>query len=581
MKLLKYISVFILAALFAVACNEGIDPISQMDPGPDESAPVVTITSPANGYQIKVPETVAPVTISFEATDDIELGSVSVKLNGSEIKKYSEFKDYRRVMDQFVYDNVTNGAHVLEITATDLEGKTTTASVNFEKVSPYTPKYAGETFYMPFDGDYMELISFQSASTIGNPGFAGQGVLGGNSYRGATDSYLTFPFEELKSDEFSATFWYKVNSTPNRAGILSIGAEAENRQQGFRLFREGGAESQQLKLNVGFGSGESWNDGGFIDATAGEWVHVGITISPTENVVYLNGAAVRTAVMEAPVDWTGCDEITIAAGGETFSYWDHLSDLSFMDELRFYNRALSGSEIQQIIFDDMPYEPKYDGEVFYMPFEGNNKDLVSDTEASAVGSPDFAEGKIGQAYAGAADSYLTFPTDELTGDEFSAVFWMKVNADPNRAGILVAGPEHTDHPDYPDKQNDRSKGFRFFREGGATNQIFKLNAGNGTADSWFDGGAAATVNPETADWVHFAFTISDENCVVYIDGEVVSQGPFGGIDWTGCDILSIGSGVPRFSEWEHFSDLSLIDELRLFNKALSQTEIQAIIDAEN
>ncbi|HDR51981.1 MAG TPA: LamG domain-containing protein, partial [Mariniphaga anaerophila] len=294
MKLLKYISVFILAALFAVACNEGIDPISPIDPGPDESAPVVTITSPANGYQIKVPETVAPVTIGFEATDDIELGSVSVKLNGTEIKKYSEFKDYRRMIDQFVYDNVTNGAHVLEITATDLEGKSTTATVHFEKVSPYTPKYAGETFYMPFDGDFMELISFQTANTVGNPGFAGQGVLGGNSYRGATDSYLTFPFEELKSDEFSATFWYKVNSTPNRSGILSIGAEAENRQQGFRLFREGGAESQQLKLNVGFGSGESWNDGGFIDATAGEWVHVGITISPTENVVYLNGAAVRT-----------------------------------------------------------------------------------------------------------------------------------------------------------------------------------------------------------------------------------------------------------------------------------------------
>lgn len=580
MKLLKYISVFILAALFAVACKEGIDPISHMDPGPDESAPVITISSPANGYQIKVPEAVAPVTISFEATDDIELGSVSVKLNGSEIKKYSEFKDYRRVVDQFVYDNVTNGAHVLEITATDLEGKTSITSVNFEKVSPYTPKYAGETFYMPFDGDYMELISFQNVNVVGNPGFAGQGVLGGNSFRGATDSYLTFPFEELKSDEFTATFWYKVNSTPDRAGILSIGAEAENRQQGFRLFREGSPASQTIKLNVGTGSGESWNDGGVLDATAGEWVHMAITISQTENVIYFNGAAMRTSAMSAPIDWTGCDEITIAAGGETFSYWDHLSDLSFIDELRFYNRVLSGSEIQQIIFDDMPYEPKYDGEVFYMPFEGNNKDLVSDAEASAVGSPDFAEGKIGQAYAGAADSYLTFPTSGLTGDAFSAVFWMKVNADPNRAGILVVGPEHTDHPDYPEKQNDRTKGFRFFREGGATNQIFKLNAGNGTADSWFDGGAAATVNPETADWVHFGFTISDENCVVYIDGEVVSQGTFGGIDWTGCDILSIGSGAPRFTEWDHFSDLSLIDELRLFNKALSQTEIQAIIDAE-
>lgn len=581
MKTINRILFFVLAVFVAGACTQNyIDDISKVEPGSDESNPVVTITSPANGYEIKVPETVASVTISFEATDDIELSTVSVKINGSEIQKYTDFKDYRRLVDELVYDNVTNGAHVLEITATDLDGKSTTATVNFEKVSPYNPKYAGETFYMPFDGDYMELISFETATKVGNPGFAGEGVVGGNAYQGATDSYLTFPFEDLKGDEFSTTFWYKVDPSPNRAGILSIGAEPENRQQGFRLFREGGAESQQLKLNVGIGSGESWNDGGFIDATAGEWVHVAITISQTENVVYFNGAAVRTAVMDAPVDWTGCDDITIGAGGETFSYWDHLSDLSFMDELRFYNRALSASEIQQIIFDDMPYEPKYDGEVFYMPFEGNNKDLVSETEATEVGSPDFAEGKIGQAYAGAADSYLTFPTEGLTSDEFSAVLWMKINAEPNRAGILVAGPEDTDHPEYPDKQNDRTKGFRFFREDAAGNQRFKLNVGTGDSDPWFDGGENADVDPTTGEWVHLAFSIAADHATVYINGEVVSEGDFSGIDWTGCDILSIGSGAPRFSEWDHLSDESLIDELRLFNKALSKTEIQAIIAAE-
>ncbi|SHI33180.1 Concanavalin A-like lectin/glucanases superfamily protein [Tangfeifania diversioriginum] len=582
MKTLNKIIVFALALIVLGACDQNyIDDLSKVEVGSDETAPAVTINSPADGYQIKVPEAVAPVTISFEATDDIELSTVSVKINGTEIQSYTDFKDYRRLVDELVYDNVTNGAHVLEITATDLDGKSTTASINFEKVSPYTPKYAGETFYMPFDGDYMELISFQTAAEVGNPGFAGEGVLGGNAYQGATDSYITFPFEDLKSDEFSATFWYKVDPSPDRAGILSIGAEPENRQQGFRLFREGGAESQQLKLNVGTGSGESWNDGGVLDATAGEWVHVTITITPTENVMYFDGVPVRTSAMEAPVDWTGCDDITIGAGGETFSYWNHLSDLSFIDELRFYNRALSGSEIQQIIFDDMPYEPKYDGEVFYMPFEGSNKDLVSDTEATEVGSPGFAEGKVGQAYAGAEESYLTFPTDDFLGDEFSAVFWMKINAEPNRAGILAAGPEDTDHAEYPEKQNDRTKGFRFFREDAAGNQRFKLNVGTGDGESWFDGGENADVDPSTGEWVHFAFSIAADHSTVYIDGEVVSEGDFGGIDWTGCDILSIGSGAPRFSEWGHLSDLSLMDELRLFNKALSQTEIQAIIDAEN
>lgn len=42
-------------------------------------------------------------------------------------------------------------------------------------------------------------------------------------------------------------------------------------------------------------------------------------------------------------------------------------------------------------------------------------------------------------------------------------------------------------------QNNRTAGFRFFREGFCCSQVFKLNAGNGKADSWFDGGAATAL----------------------------------------------------------------------------------------
>ncbi|HOI50435.1 MAG TPA: LamG domain-containing protein, partial [Prolixibacteraceae bacterium] len=162
-------------------------------------------------------------------------------------------------------------------------------------------------------------------------------------------------------------------------------------------------------------------------------------------------------------------------------------------------------------------------------------------------------------------------------NQFSAVFWMKINATPDRAGILVVGPPDEANPNEP---NNRTSGFRFFRENAAGKQRFKLNAGDGTADTWFDGQAAADVDPTTGAWVHMAFTISGSECVVYIDGEVVKQGSFPGISWTGCDIMSIMSGAPRFTGWSHLSDLSLMDELRIFNKALTQAEIKTIINAE-
>lgn len=578
MKNIKNIIVCLFILVFVAACNEGIDPITPVAPGADASAPVVTIKYPTEGVKIQVPELLTSINIQFEVTDDIELKSISVLMDGTEIVNYSEFKDYRRAVKEYLYSKVTNGAHTLTVKATDLEGKVTNTSVQFEKKPPYSPLYAGETFYMPFDGDYVEKISFKAATVVGTPGFAGSGLKGINAYSGAADSYLTFPLAGLTGTEFSAEFWIKLNASPDRSGLISISPAGEDRTKGLRFFREGSAASQRFKLNVGTGSGETWNDGGVL-APSNEWAHLAFTVSPTNCTIYINGAVAAT-VANTGIDWTGCSTISIFSGAPNFAYWDHKSDQSKFDELRLFNKALTQAEIQNIIQNDSPYVPKYSGEVFYMPFEGSYKDLVSNTSATKVGTPDFADGKKGKAYAGATDSYVTFPTATLKSSNFSAVFWTKINATPDRAGILVMGPEDKANAGYPAIQNNRTSGFRFFREGSATAQIFKLNAANGTADSWFDGGSAATVNPTTSGWVHMAFTISGTECAFYINGEVAKKGSFGGIDWTDCDILSIMSGAPRFTEWGHKSDLSLMDELRIFNKALSQDEVKTIMNAE-
>jgi hypothetical protein len=227
---------------------------------------------------------------------------------------------------------------------------------------------------------------------------------------------------------------------------------------------------------------------------------------------------------------------------------------------------------------DGQYKPTYNGEIFYMPFDNSLKEMLSDVYATKIGSIGFSTtGKIKEALAGAADSYLSFPTKNETAGinmlygEFSAVFWYKINATPDRAGILTASPGGLDD------DSSRKFGFRFFREAGNGGETFKLNAGNGNADSWFDGGANATLL-STADWTFIAFTISGSECAIYFNGQPVNKGAFTGIDWTGCNSLTILSGAPNFSYWGHNSDESLMDELRIFNKALTQQEIQKIMD---
>jgi len=573
MQKMKHIinSIYSLVIIFVLfSCNKGIDDITTVNSGPDETAPSVKIVYPAEGTIIKVMEKVTSIDIKLEASDDIEIDVISVKLNGAEIKTIDTFKDYRRALIELAYDKLTDGNHELSVTASDLDGKSTTEVVKFTKEPPYTPLFNHEFLYMPFDNDYMELVNIVEAAKVGNPAFADEGFIGSNAYMGASDSYLTYPFEQTSGKEMTAAFWYKVSGAPDRAGILVVGNNADDRNQGFRLFREGSANEQRIKLNVGTGSGESWNDGDVIDVTAGEWVHVAFAISETKSTIFFNGVEVRSSDMPAPIDWSGCKQLTIGAGGETFSYWDHKSDASAIDELRMFNKALTAAEIRNMINVTNPYKPKYDGESFYMPFEKSYTDLISNKEAVVTGNLNFAgEAKRGNnAFTAATNAYLTMPIDGMLGNQFSASFWYKVNGEPNRAGILVVG----------DDVADRNQGFRLFREGDGASQRIKLNVGTGNGESWNDGGV---IDVKAGEWAHVVFTISESKSVIYFNGVQQNVADLGNaIDWTGCSNLTIGSGGETFSYWDHKSDLSNMDELRLFNKALSADEVQTIYNKE-
>lgn len=592
MKNIQYIvriaGVLLLLSGLTWSCREGIDPISAVDPGPDQGAPVVTIQFPANGSKIQVLEAVTTVNIKFEATDDIEIAAVKVNYDGSEIASFDDFKDYRRFLGDFDYDQVTNGTHELTVTATDLSGKSTSASVTFEKEAPYEPLYAGEMLYMPFDNDFIDLVNIARPEVVGNPGFSAESMVGLGAYAGAQNSYLTFPGAPFQQAAFSAAFWMQVNDSPDRAGILVMGAPdeanpdaANNRTYGFRFFRENAGGMQRFKLNVGTGATDSWFDGGAsadVTPNTGEWVHFAFTISSTRAAVYINGEIAKTGALGG-VSWEGCDLLSIMSGAPRFTGWNHRSDESLMDELRLFNRELSQAEIQQLMQDESGlsagYTPVYEGETFYMSFDDAFTEKVSGAEPTVIGAPErVAGGVLGMAYQGAADAYLTFPTEGLTGAEFSASFWHKTNDAPDRAGILVAGPPDAANPD---AAGVRTAGFRFFRENAGGLQRFKLNVGTGASDSWFDGGANADVEPNTGVWNHFAFSIAGDHATVYLNGEVISEGDYPGIDWTDCDVFSIMSGAPRFTVWDHYSDQGQLDELRLFNKALSQAEVQQII----
>ena len=226
------------------------------------------------------------------------------------------------------------------------------AALTAEEISMMVnPPSEDLSLYLPFEGNYTEQTSGRTINVVGSPGFAGEGKVGDNAYKGAEGAYLTFPSSGLLGEEFSTTFWYKVNATPNRAGIISISAPNEtdpnknNLTKGFQLFREDNSGSQRIKASIGTGDGNSWNDGGLIDPAAGEWVHIAFVITGSQSRIYINGELVNEAPVTGGVDWTGADMVSVMSGAPRFTEWNHLSDQSFIDDLRFYRVALTKEEI--------------------------------------------------------------------------------------------------------------------------------------------------------------------------------------------------------------------------------------------
>jgi hypothetical protein len=112
-----------------------------------------------------------------------------------------------------------------------------------------------------------------------------------------------------------------------------------------------------------------------------------------------------------------------------------------------------------------PYHPLYDGEVFYMPFDGDFVEQVNNKPPdSLIGTPGFVDGKIGKAYVGFPNSYVGFKTASIPGipgTQFSMAFWYNLNAVPDLKSVvlilfstILPGLKGSD---YSVKQTERNK----------------------------------------------------------------------------------------------------------------------------
>lgn len=203
--------------------------------------------------------------------------------------------------------------------------------------------------------------------------------------------------------------------------------------------------------------------------------------------------------------------------------------------------------------------PPPDGVVGWYPGDENADDIQGGNHGELQGSATFAPGMVEQAFSlNGTSAYVQAPAisaqDPTTAGSMDA--WVMFNQLPSGAGhtmeIIGKGGFCRDF----DLQADTDNRFRFYIQCG--------------------GRAESTTVIETGVWYHVAGTWDQTGLRIYVNGQLENTNPVQ-------NLTREQSGQPlQIGNQPYFGPRlfnGLIDEVELFNRALSPAEIQAIVDA--
>ena len=201
-----------------------------------------------------------------------------------------------------------------------------------------------------------------------------------------------------------------------------------------------------------------------------------------------------------------------------------------------------------------------EGLVLYLPFDEGKGDVAKDVSGNGhdgtIDGPNWVVGKFGKAlkFAGAdSGTFVTVEsTDELNVNEMTFMAWINAeNWDGTRQ--IVGKSVHggcTGRAQYG-----------IFSESGTFRLRFETEAGRMDID--------APSLPPTNEWAHVAVTNDGAKGKIFINGEEVAVGNVSGKLKVNNDPLRIAQDCDR--EGNIFA--GIIDEVRLWNRALSDKEI--------
>ncbi|HEY1172240.1 MAG TPA: LamG-like jellyroll fold domain-containing protein [Verrucomicrobiae bacterium] len=397
----------------------------------------------------------------------------------------------------------------------------------------------------PMDGNLLDVVGVNSGANNGvtfTNGFNGQaGAFNGTSH--ANLGAINF------SNNFTISAWVWVNTgTTNIQTIMANSSGGLS--NGFRLFvNTYNTADRSVMLETANGTVmDSARTGGGV-VTLGAWNHIAATVNRTSGTaaIYVNGTNFTT-------DGTIRTDFSMNAVTHMGQFTNNSFRLSGrLDEVRTYNRVLTSAEIGTL--NIMTHHWPMDGD--FVDYVGSNNGLnfgAGLTNAARIGT---------QAGVFDGADYVDVGALNL-GNNFSIATWVRLDVGATNIQTLVAnsaGGASTD-------------GFRLYVNTFNTSDgAVVLETGNGTANN---NARTSTGVVGTNGWAHVTLTMnrSSGTAVIYVNGVNVTTDGSVVTNFTNSSAIHLGQMASA-----GFRLRGRLDDVRIYNKVLSQTEVTTLLTA--
>lgn len=481
--------------------------------------------------------------------------------------------------------NVTEGNHVFSIQA---EGQLSGCNTGYlegwdgrvEIISESSPSACSEitnglVACYPFDGNANDVSGNGFNGTVKGATLTDDRFGNANSaysFNGVDNVILANnPFASTAIAPMSVSVWINTTSTKQAGGIVTQHTACSGYDDHFHMTLYGSSSNNQLHVDAFDGQRAVVAAPVVAD---GKWHHVTFVYNQDQQTkLYVDGN-LQNSVNAPPVS-NFVSTLQVAIGGFVSNSCPQNHNFQGkIDDVRIYNRALSDAEIKQLA--GMNQET---GLVAHYCFDDAN-DIGKD--CSTNGNNGVAQGTVSQVpgvRGGAAKfgginapSSLSVKNSKSLqfNQELSVSTFVKINnaAGMSYYGARVANGVHS----LVAKSHDRN-GFWFRAALNPSNTFSIEGANNSYASPKTDFAGATTSDDRKDKWVHVAYVISNGVSKLFLDGVLAKTSEASTIDFSIANNQDLYIG--KYSDFWYPADASM-DDLRLYNRALSDAEIKQL-----